>query len=400
MAKNSLKDENIQILAENLEVKDDIVVESFLKAYTYNDIQFENNNELTDQDIVFYEVAEGAKADTTSGISLFDSNKLSQFDFKYEYIQDDVNDTLTIEQTYYIIKIREGAGKEIRFADSVNLTYKEKLIVSETEYDNTNLDEEELANAQARPTYLVETSRDSIDTNTWSNTLSFQAGMRAALTNFKTASVSGSDDCQIFNVGVGGDLTTNNDFGIGIVVVPSGLAYYSTQQYYNNRRDDDDDSETEEDVDNEGETDEDEFFYENEEEDFYAYRNYVYTFSTYNATDGNLDGDFIPAYLEKSGDEEFDFYDSDNDGVPNYLDQDDDGDGVLTIFEVEIDDFDENTDEDCDGLLNNDNEVKYIYSDENSDDGVKYVFPDSDEAVTTDKENLPYHLDSEIEYED
>ncbi len=81
------------------------------------------------------------------------------------------------------------------------------------------------------------------------------------------------------------------------------------------------------------------------------------------------DNDGIPAELEDLNDDgNLDNDDSDGDGIPNYLDEDDDGDNVLTRLEIDL----ENEDGDDNPLTNpkntdNDNLPNYLDTDDDND---------------------------------
>ena len=82
------------------------------------------------------------------------------------------------------------------------------------------------------------------------------------------------------------------------------------------------------------------------------------------------DGDGIPSYLEDLDGDKILFEqddDFDGDGVPNYLDVDDDGDGVLTADEIEVNDANE------DGIITED---EIIFTDTNNDGTPDYLDPD------------------------
>lgn len=347
---------------------DAVALEDFMKTHTYNVEDFlAQEHMLTDQDIVFSKITDG---------------ETSLWDLKITKTLKFIIDETLYEEDYFIIEVRKGEGKEIRCADNIELTFQEKLIVSETEYPAQNTTE----------TFLVEDNRDVIENRERRNTLSFSSiGLSDAYTHFKTGKSISDNPCEIFEVSdIDGSLS-NNNFGIGIVIVPSGLAYFSTEQFYNNERADDNDDDTDEDA--------------VEDEDFYAYRNYVYTFSTYNAVDANLDGDSIPAYIEgvnefidSDGDGVVDSkgIDTDEDGLPDYLDDDDDGDEVFTINEVLIGDIDATMDADCDGVLNNDIEVQFIYLEKGEVTSLRFVSPEN--SIT--EQGIPFHLDKDVEYDE
>ncbi|WP_431133664.1 DUF6252 family protein [Psychroserpens mesophilus] len=96
------------------------------------------------------------------------------------------------------------------------------------------------------------------------------------------------------------------------------------------------------------------------------------------------DGDGIPDIFEDfNGDEDLDNDDSDSDGTPNYLDDDDDGDGILTINEAK--DIDGNP-IDTDG----DNDVDYLDTDDDGD-GVLT----QNESGDTDGDGIPNYIDAD-----
>lgn len=108
---------------------------------------------------------------------------------------------------------------------------------------------------------------------------------------------------------------------------------------------------------------------------------------------GDADGDGVPdVYEDFNGDGDRENDDTDGDGTPNYLDNDDDGDGILTQFEAK----DENgnpTDTDGDGdvdyLDNNDDGDAILTINENADpngDG------NPDDALDSDGNGIPDYL--------
>lgn len=99
---------------------------------------------------------------------------------------------------------------------------------------------------------------------------------------------------------------------------------------------------------------------------------------------GDDDGDSIPNVFEDfNGDGNLENDDVDNDGIPNYLDDDDDGDGVLTIDEA-VDENGNPIDTDGDG------DVNYL---DNDDDG-DGLFSNY-ETVDTDGDGVLDYLDAD-----
>ena len=129
-----------------------------------------------------------------------------------------------------------------------------------------------------------------------------------------------------------GSVSYNDDFGMGVVFVPAGLAYFNG--------------------------------YPSE------YEPIMFKFKMLAAIQMDHDGDGIPSYMEDIDNDGIYFEqdeDIDGDGVPNYLDPDDDGDGVLTIDEIEVNDAN------GDGIITED---EIIFTDTNNDGTPDYLDPD------------------------
>ncbi len=99
---------------------------------------------------------------------------------------------------------------------------------------------------------------------------------------------------------------------------------------------------------------------------------------------GDADGDSIPNVFEDfNGDGNLENDDINNDGIPNYLDDDDDGDGILTIDEA-VDENGNPIDTDGDG------DVNYLDRDDDGD-GLFSNFENGD----TDGDGVPDYLDND-----
>ena len=278
-------------------ITDDEILVEFLKTHTYNDKDFAvTDHTLSDVDIKIFNKLE--ETETSTGKAIFESDKLKTVELEFG----------GIKQNLYVLKIRKGEGKVITDIDPVHLTYNGNVIDGNSDI-STNFD------SQKQPVWLPNIR----------NIVGFATGT----SQFKTATVPNeSRPCDTFFTDPGtGEVKTNNDFGIGIIFIPSGLGYYAAAQ-----------------------------------NDIPAYSNLMFTFSTYNTEYQDLDGDGILSIDEDlNNNEDLSDDDTDGDGIQNFRDADDDGDGISTREEIIIKDKDDTVDSDCDGILNNDSDAIFLY---------------------------------------
>lgn len=111
-----------------------------------------------------------------------------------------------------------------------------------------------------------------------------------------------------------GTVSFNDDFGIGVVFVPSGLGYFAAPPFGSG---------------------------------ISSYEPIMFSVQLYKSVEADHDQDGVPSYLEdingsgrvdelQDGDDVND--DTDGDGVPNFFDPDDDGDGTPTLEEISDED--------------------------------------------------------------
>lgn len=177
-----------------------------------------------------------------------------------------------IEYDLFYVQIREGAASERKptFADSLLVTYEGFTI------------ENELFDGTPNPI--------------WLDGSNLVVGFREAMTEYRGSSgfVENPD----------GSFAFNDDFGIGAVIIPSGLAYFATPPI------------------NSG---------------IERYKPIVFTYQLYRSRLIDHDRDGIPSYMEDlNGTRRLNDVDTDGDRIFNYLDEDDDGDGVPTRDEITI----------------------------------------------------------------
>ena len=242
-------------------------IEEFLATHTYNydNFDFTDPYSLANDDFeVVFDTIDDSNPDA---IALIDRPELT-----YKTVEQN-----GIDYKLYILKIREGLGKEIHTLDRAIVTYRGEVL------DGNSFD------FNVVPASLNLTTGYTPEGTAVNGVV---RGFREGVIEFKTATdyTENSD----------GSLNIHNQ-GIGVVFIPSGLGYFSQ---------------------------------------------YVPTIGTYNPILFKLhviernftdfDDDNIPSYLEDI-DSDSDGYNDNTDGdvLPNFIDPDDDGDGVLTKNEVE-----------------------------------------------------------------
>lgn len=160
----------------------------------------------------------------------------------------------------------------------------------------------------------------------------------------------------ISNIKSGGDIITNDDgtfevqdVGVGLILMPSGLAYFNGAQP--------------------GE----------------SYAPIIFNVELLVANTADHENDGVPSFAEDlDGDENFFNDDTDGDSTPNYIDSDDDGDGTLTIDEDLEPDTDLTVDRDGDGDPENDIGDGNPLNDDTDGDGIPNYLDTDDTASRKD----------------
>lgn len=235
-------------------LEDDADLQDFLATHFYNYEDFQSPSEGFSYDIEFDTIA-GSNADKTS---ILDSEDL-------------IVKTLTRDDvTYkvYVLKVREGEGMAPKFTDSTLVGYEGTLL-------NMN-------------------KFDASSVPVWFDQVSLIPGFTQGVVEFKSATG--------FMVNSDNSVSWNNDFGIGAVFIPSGLAYFANTQ-----------------------------------ERIPAYSPIIFKINLFSVNEADHDRDGIPSWMEDlDGDGIVTNDDTDEDTTPNYADRDDDGDGTLTKNEIVI----------------------------------------------------------------
>ena len=174
---------------------------------------------------------------------------------------------------YIFLKVRQGGGDRPHFSDYTTNSYDGRLL---------NLD---LFDSSVIPVRF-----SLVDTGSSSGII---RGLQQAIIEFNGASnVTTNPD---------GTLTFEN-YGIGAVFIPSGLGYFQYPPAG----------------------------------DLEQYGQLIFSFELFASEVADHDNDGIPSYLEDLDEDGYLLNDNtDGTGAPNYLDDDDDGDGRLTKYEIE-----------------------------------------------------------------
>lgn len=245
---------------EEQQVADADSLVSYLETHYYNFATFETAGNHTLEDLVISELPRDAQGNylpmpnPTVNKLLIDAvgaaKTTSYQDTDYEY---------------YVLSLNEGGGKNPKFTDQIRVNYAGSL------QDGTIFD------STVNPIEL--------------DLLNLVQGWRLVFPEFKTAE----------NFVENGDGTVSfNNFGLGVMFLPSGLGYFAAPPL-----------------------------------GVPAYANMIFKFELYQSKTSDHDNDGLPSYYEDLNDNGNVFDDdTDGNGVPNALDADDDGDGVLTINEL------------------------------------------------------------------
>ena len=184
--------------------------------------------------------------------------------------------TTVFEETsyeYYILKINQGGGNSPNFTDILRVKYEGSSIETSNIFD-----------------FRTSATDISLVQDLVGNSGTIRA-WQLVFPNFSAA--------ENFNIQTDGVVSFNN-FGLGVMFIPSGLGFFSGTSTG------------------------------------VVYDNIIFKFELlqFQVTDSDNDG--IPSYIEDLNND-LDVFDEDTDEdlIVNYLDIDDDGDGVLTINELE-----------------------------------------------------------------
>lgn len=252
-------------------IDDDQAIIEFLATHFYNYEEFENPSEDFDYVVRFDTIA----GENASKIPVIDSDKLITKTVNFR----------GVDQLLYVLKVREGEGDRPAFTDSTFVADRGQLL-NETVFE-TNLQTPvwfDLSGYEARNPQNGNIIRIP----------GLIPGFSNGITEFKAATG--------FEVNSDNTITWNNDYGVGAIILPSGLGYFSAARI-----------------------------------NIPSYSPLIFSVNLYTVNEADHDGDGIPSKLEDvNGDLDVFNDDTDEDGLSNHSDNDDDGDGTPTREEIVI----------------------------------------------------------------
>ena len=201
-----------------------------------------------------------------------------------------------IEYTFYYLVLREGKQDAITGLGGVSPCNVDGVLTS---YKGTYLSET-TATTTTPSTISATQFEEAVLPNDFLSLFTTITGWGETFPQFKTGSYTSNPNGTI----------TYKDFGSGVMFLPSGLAYYASGSFA-----------------------------------IPAYSPLVFSFKLYDIQRLDQDGDGIPSYLEDINNDGYMRFlpttdtnryvdDTDEDGIPNFYDTDDDGDNYTTKLEI------------------------------------------------------------------
>ncbi len=278
---------------------DEETLQAYLQTHFYNYEEFENPPAGFDYVIRF---------DTIAGDNL-DKTPLIESDLLYvkNVSREDV------DYKMYILKVREGVGRQLTFADSAYVSY-EGVLTNRNVFESNTV----VPTWFDLPGYVIRDNQNRLVINGGGSVPGFSEG----LTEFREGSG--------FTVNPDNTVTWTEDYGVGAMFLPSGLGYYAGGRG-----------------------------------SIPPYSPIIFSFKLLRAVEADHDNDGIPSWMEDlDGDGDLYNDDTDENGFPNHSDRDDDGDGTPTRQEI---------------IINEDGSLEF--PDSNNDGIPNYLDPESFEEV-------------------
>jgi hypothetical protein len=258
-------------------------IEEYMKTHYMEVIN--NPGQADDMDVVFTKIPEGG-----TQVSIW-----NQTDYPIQTREITVTqNSAEVSYKIYYLKLREGSGEKPCNVDNILAGYRGEYI-----YKETTSDEDETT-TQVLGKQFEENVNPQILLSLYGGVI---RGWSEIFPQLRTGTYSDNPDGTI----------TYNDFGAGVMFIPSGLGYFNEAKSSNG-----------------GVT-------------IPGYSPLIFTVKLYELRRADQDGDGIPSYLEDLNGDGYMYYfgpdiptldDTDGDNVPDFLDTDDDNDGYLTSFEI------------------------------------------------------------------
>lgn len=250
-------------------IADDQALIDYMSTHFYNYEEFEDPAEDFDY-VVRFDSITGENQDKTP---IIESENLVTKTVNFE----------GVDQQLYVLVVREGEGQKPTYADSAYVTYRGQLL-NDAVFDS-RLKSPSWFNLTS---YYVEGARGP------SLVPGPVKGFSEGLEEFRAATG--------YTTNPDNTIEWNNDFGVGAILMPSGLAYFNNSQAT-----------------------------------IPPYSPLIFSINMYKANEADHDRDGIPSIMEDlDGDDSIYNDDTDEDGYPNFSDPDDDGDGTPTRDEIII----------------------------------------------------------------
>jgi hypothetical protein len=272
--KDSNKTEPLRDYAEQY-AKDLATIEEFMQTH-YMDVT-NHPGFADDQNVAFTKIPTGG-----TQVSIWNQ---TQYPLQFMTVTDEVND---IDYKLYYLQLRQGTGENSKNpcnVDRVLTSYNGKYLYYDTVEETSGL----------KFTQFEELNNPS----SFFNLTGVIRGWNEIFPKFKTGSYTTNPDGTI----------TYNDFGAGVVFIPSGLGYYASGS-----------------------------------RGIPAYAPLVFNFKLYEIERTDQDGDGIKSYLEDLNQDGYfrvlddgvaNPDDTDGDEILNFNDVDDDNDNYRTKYEIE-----------------------------------------------------------------
>jgi len=247
------------------QIKDDSTLVDYLEHHYFNSSFFESGSNHKYSDIIVTKLPQDDEG------NYLDMPDPDQNTLLIDVVETYETEFLETDYKYYVLRLNQGEGDAPNFSDEVRVRYEGSSVVNENVFDSRI------------------TPEDLPMVGNGFTTFGTIRAWQLVMPTFNSA----------LDFSINNGIVNYNNFGLGIMFVPSGLAYFSGT--------------------NTGA----------------SYDNLIFKFELLQYEQIDHDSDGVPTYLEDlDGDLDVINDDTDEDNFPNYIDLDDDGDDVLTFDEL------------------------------------------------------------------